>query len=141
AAVRELGGIFQMSLTATAIRLVEHGWLPSMLVCNTEEERAWFVAGSGVSGRFWPLDQPGNRSAAYVLRTGRSVECPADVRCDNWITHPQAYRYWIKEDSIMLRGGTILSLLWWEDEQQLIDQDEYDEQKFAERSDRRRNWD
>jgi hypothetical protein len=66
---------------------------------------------------------------------------PADVRCDHWINHPRADRYWIKEDSLQLTEGSVLSLLWWEDEQQLVDLDEYEEHQGTRRSDGRMNWD
>lgn len=138
--VSQLASKFQMSLTATAIRLIEHGWLPSMLVCNTDEGRAWFVANSAISGKFWPLDRPGTNTVAHAFQSGSSAQSPKDVRSSEWIKHPMADRYWIKEDSIMLRGRIVLSLLWWEDEQQILDQDEYEERRFSERSDRRKDW-
>jgi len=46
----------------------------------------------------------------------------------------------MKEDSLRLREGTVLSLLWWEDEKQLLDLDEYEEQTGARRSDGRIDW-
>ncbi len=138
--VRQLATTFQMSLTATAIRFVEHGWLPSMLVCVTDGGKAWFVADSAIRGKFWPLDRPGENTAAQALRSNKLVNGPRNIRCDQWINHPKAYKYWIKEDSIALWDGTVLSLLWWEDEQQILDQEQYEERRFAERSDRRRNW-
>jgi len=141
AAVQELAAQFQMSLTATAIRLVEHGWLPCMLVCNTDEGRSWFVASSDVEGKLWPLACPGKTTVAAALQSGRVSKSPLDVKCSEWINHPRADRYWIKEDSLMLRNRTMLSLLWWEDEQQLLDQEAYDEHRSSERSDRKRNWD
>jgi Zn-dependent peptidase ImmA (M78 family) len=139
-AVSELASKFQMSLTATAIRFIEHGWLPSMLVCNTDEGRAWFISSSEISGKFWPLDRPGIHTLAQTLKSGGSSQGPKDIRSSEWLNHPKANHYWIKEDSVMLRGQTILSLLWWEDEQQLLDQEEYEERRFSERSDRRENW-
>src|SRR5689334_295519 len=138
--VSNLASKFQMSLTATAIRFVEHGWMPSMLVCNTDEGKAWFVANSELKGKFWPVERPGKNTVAYALQLGASRESPQDVRCNEWINHPRADRYWIKEDSIMLRERTVLSLLWWEDEQQILDQEEYEERRFSERSDRRKDW-
>jgi len=139
--VRKLASIFQMSLTATAIRFVEHGWLPSMLVCITDGGKAWFVADSAIRGKFWPVDRPGENTLAQALRSRKFVTGPRDVRSDQWIKHPTAYKYWIKEDSMILRDGTVLSLLWWEDERQILDQEQYEERRFAERSDHRRNWD
>jgi len=39
-----------------------------------------------------------------------------------------------------LKEGTVLSLLWWEDEQQLIDLDEYEERMGSRRSDGTTDW-
>lgn len=140
--VRSLAGQFEMSLTSTAIRIVEHGGFPAMLVCNSPQKREWFVASSEVKGRLWPLAHPETETSAFALLKGgnRSSE-PTDVRCDHWINHPRADRYWIKEDSLRLSEGSVLSLLWWEDEKQLIDLDEYEERLGTQRSDRRENWD
>ncbi|HKM80337.1 MAG TPA: ImmA/IrrE family metallo-endopeptidase [Candidatus Acidoferrum sp.] len=139
--VRKLTDAFKMSLTATAIRLVEHGGLPSMLVCNNPHKREWFVASPGVSGRLWPVARPEEGALAFSLLSNASEnKGPTDVRCDHWINHPRAEHYWIKEDSLRLKEGTVLSLLWWEDEKQLLDLDEYEEQDGTRRSDGRPDW-
>jgi len=142
ATVRKLADLFEMSLTSTAIRLVEHGGLPAMLVCNSPEKREWFVASSEVKGRLWPLARPAQMTLAFsLLKEGTRRTEPKDVRCDYWINHPRADRYWIKEDSFRLTEGSVLSLLWWEDEKQLLDLDEYEERLGTRRSDERENWD
>jgi Zn-dependent peptidase ImmA (M78 family) len=139
--VRRLAEEFKMSLTSTAIRLAEHGGLPAMLVCNRPQQKEWFVASSEVKGRLWPLVRPGQGSAAIHLLGGIGEhKGPTDVRADFWINHPHASRYWIKEDSLRLKEGTVLSLLWWEDEQQLIDLDEYQDRMGNKRSDGRADW-
>lgn len=141
ASVQKLANEFQMSLTSTAIRIVEHGGLPSMLVCNGPHRREWFVASSGVQGRLWPVTRPGCGSlASSLLGSLDMARGPADIRCDQWINHPRAHRYWIKEHSLRLNEGSVLSLLWWEDEGQLLDLDEYEEQLSARRSDNSTNW-
>jgi hypothetical protein len=113
-----------------------------MLVCNGQWKREWFVASSHVKGRLWPLARPKEGSlASSLLNKPNERKGPADVRSDNWINHPRADRYWIKEDSLKLTEGSVLSLLWWEDEQQLLDLDEYEERQGTRRSDGRTNWD
>lgn len=42
---------------------------------------------------------------------------------DEWIDHPDAHRYSIREDSIRLASDLVLTLLWWRNEQQLLDLD------------------
>ena len=62
--VRRLADAFMMSLTSTAIRLVEHGGPSSMFVCNSPQKSEWFAASPGVSGRLWPLVRPDQGSIA-----------------------------------------------------------------------------
>jgi hypothetical protein len=141
-AVQKLADIFKMSLSATAIRLLEYGSYPAMLICNGVEGRQWFVASSTVNGRIWPVDSPGQSTRAAALLCGRScVEGPEDIRADQWIKNFRADRYWIKEDSILWSNRTVLSLIWWEDESQLIDLDNFEEESGSWRSDGKRNWD
>jgi Zn-dependent peptidase ImmA (M78 family) len=139
--VQSLAKLFEMSLTSTAIRLVEHGGLPAMLICNGPSQREWFIASSEVRGRMWPLARPGyNTLASHLLTSQTERSGQRDVRADQWINHPRACDYWIKENSLRLKEGSVLSLLWWEDEQQLIDLDEYEERTGNQRSDDRPDW-
>jgi hypothetical protein len=142
ASVRKLADEFKMSLTSIAIRLVEHGGLPSMLVCNGPQKKEWFVASPEVKGRLWPVARPNQGSlAASLLNNVNEQKGSTDVRCDHWINHPRAEHYWIREDSLRLNEGTVLSLLWWEDEKQLLDLDDYEDRLGTKRSDGRTDWD
>ena len=59
ATVRRLTELFQTSITATAIRLVERGEFPALLVCTDRfGARVWFVRGPDVPDSVWPLDGP-----------------------------------------------------------------------------------
>jgi uncharacterized protein DUF955 len=122
--VRDLASKFQTSLVATTIRLVEMGWLPSMVVCSESGKRRWFIRDPIVT--LWPLDQPARGSLAYdLLHDDDSVISPTNVCADSWIDHPDAHRYELQEDSILMNipgePDLVLSLLWWKDEQQLLD--------------------
>jgi len=44
-------------------------------------------------------------------------------------------RYWVREDSLLIRDGVVLTLLWWRDESQLIDLDNAEENRGSGRSD------
>lgn len=134
--VRSLAELFQMSITATAIRLVEHGGLPSMLVSNNTVEREWSFASDGVRGRLRPKQRPGDGSIAYELLRGNTLATsPSDVGAAEWVTHWDAERYWVREDSLLIRDGVVLTLLWWRDESQLIDLDNAEENRGSGRSD------
>jgi Zn-dependent peptidase ImmA (M78 family) len=142
ATVEMLAGTFKMSVSATAIRLVEYGSYPAMLICNSTAGRQWYVASSTVAGKLWPVDHPGPSTQAAALLQGSSPQLgPQDKRADQWIKNFRADKYWVKEDSVLWTNQNVLSLIWWEDEGQLIDQENFEEESASWRSDHRKDWD
>jgi hypothetical protein len=127
-----------MSLTATAIRLAEHGPLPAILVCYRSTGREWFVRNTDLSKQLWPPSAPGPDTYAYDLLNG-SEESTAegDVSAAAWFEHEFAEGYFVHEHSIRSAYGDILSLVWWKDERMLIALDEYEDRQSARRSDDR----
>jgi hypothetical protein len=135
-AVRKLAQAFTMSLTATAIRLVEYGPLPAMLVCYSGEGREWFVRAPGIPDQLWPSGKPEkNTLALQLLNSDTERELNGEVPARAWFDHPSAGRYYIKEHSFRPRTGWVLSLLWWKDERMLIELEEFEETKASRRSD------
>jgi Zn-dependent peptidase ImmA (M78 family) len=129
ATVRDLGDLFQTSLTATAIRLVEFGSFPAMIVCNDRERRRWFRRGPDVPDALWPHDRLSPRTIAYdILHKGAAAPGSVDLGADGWLAHPDAHRYAIREDSFRITEGLVLTLLWWRDERQLLDLDQEDDE-------------
>ena len=142
ASVEMLASTFKMSVSATAIRLVEYGSYPAMLICNSTAGRQWYVASSTVTGKLWPVDRPGQSTQAAALLQGSSPQLgPQDKRADQWIKNFRADQYWVKEDSVLWTNHNALSLIWWEDESQLIHQENFEEESASWRSDRRKDWD
>lgn len=138
--VQHLAKTFCTSLTATAIRLVEHGDLPAALVCNGPGKREWFVLNPEVRGKVFIENRPGRGSTAEAMLRGIQSETRArEVRSDTWFNDRNAASYWIYEDSLMTSDGSVLSLLWWKDESQLIDIDNAIEERGAWRSDYRQD--
>lgn len=123
--VRSLAAVFRTSLTATAIRLVEFGSFPAIIVCNEQGRRRWFSRGPDVPDELRLRDTPGAYTCAYdLLRGSSAAEGPTDVQSDGWISHPGARRYSLREDSVRIGHGLVLSILWWKDESQLLDLEE-----------------
>ena len=84
--------------------------------------RKWFVAGSDVPSVLSPKETPSpNTVAGELLRTGNVASGPQAVQADGWLTHPRAEWYELMEDSVRFTDGSILSLLWWKNEKQIID--------------------
>jgi len=123
--VRCLAATFQTSLTATAIRLVELGSFPAMIVCHTFQQQRWLIRGPDVPGAVRLRDRPGAYTMAHdLLRSSTTSEGPTDVQADGWVMHPDSRRYLLREDSIRIGDLYVLSLLWWKDERQLLDLEE-----------------
>lgn len=128
--VRSLAKVFQTSLTATAIRLVESGSMPGMVLCTGLRGRQWFVRGPIIPEALFPLTRPGRRSIAYDLLGGKqSPNKSIEVEADAWIDHPEARNYAVFEDSLFIAKDVILTVLWWQDESQIMDIDENLEQR------------
>jgi len=124
ATVRDLTDLFQTSLTATAIRLVEFGSFPAMIVCNDRERRRWFRRGPDVPDVLWPHDRLSPRTIAHdILHKGTAAPGSVDLGAEGWLAHHDAHRYAIREDSIPITEDLILTLLWWRDEHQILDLD------------------
>ena len=137
--VHLLAKAFCTSLPATAIRLVEYGDLPAILVCNGPEKLEWFVPSSEVRGKVFLEKRPGRGSIAEELLRGQTSAASAREVCSAaWLNDRNAVNYWLHEDSLMTTDGSVLSLLWWKNESQLIEIDNALEERGAWRSDYRR---
>ena len=140
AASSVLASMFQMSLTATAIRLIEYGSFPAILVCNDTSGRKWFSRGPAVPELVWPLDQPGVGTVAYDLLRGAGARGPTEVYADQWLKSTDARSYHLCEDSALVGPGLVLSMLWWRNERPLVELEDLSERRAARRSDGRDDW-
>lgn len=124
--VQELASEFNTSLTATAIRLVELGSFPAMIVCNAPNKRRWFIRGEDVPQCLWPVEMLDRNTKAYSVLHAQPIGKgePVEVYADSWIAHPDSHKYEIIEDSIKVSGDLVITLLWWKDERQLLDLEE-----------------
>ena len=134
--VRALATTFRMSLTATAVKLVELGSFPAILVYCEHGGRKWFKRSRTVPERLWPLPRlsPGSVTCR-LLSDPLAKDAEDDVRADQWFEWPQAHRYYIRESSFRTGGDSTVTILWWKDEAQIIDIEEEEERKAARRSD------
>jgi hypothetical protein len=128
--VRDLANAFTTSLTATAIRLVEFGSFPAVLVCSDRERRRWFKRGPDIPEVLWPHDRVNPRTVTYDVLQGKTLPSdPVDVCADGWFSHREAHRYVIREDCVRITGDYVLTLLWWKDERQLLDLDDAEDRE------------
>jgi hypothetical protein len=128
ATVRDLAREFQTSLTATAIRWVETGSFPSLVVCSTRAGIKWKARDRDLPEAIQLRDSPGIYTNAYELLQGKTpARNPVSVQADDWITHYAAKHYHIQEDSVLIYDGVVMSLLWWKDERPVIELEQDEE--------------
>lgn len=123
--VREIAGIFDASLTATAIRLVEGDHSPAILVCHGLQGRKWFCRSPSIPDRWFPQEQLDNDSYAFDTLFSQKVAetIPRKIGANAWFDRREAAEYEIREQTIRIGNGEILSLLLIDDERMLDDED------------------
>ncbi|MES2767868.1 MAG: ImmA/IrrE family metallo-endopeptidase [Bdellovibrionota bacterium] len=119
ATVKKLMSIFNSTLMATAIRLVEQGPYPSMLVCTVAGKRKWFCRNKVLPTFVWPIENLCMDSFAAELLKGLQKSANGTVGADSWVTLKGSEDYLVFEDSIKIGNKTILSIIWWKDESQI----------------------
>jgi len=133
---RELSRTFQMSLTATAIKLVRGGSFASMLVYYEDGNRKWFIPSSDdLPKQLWPAKQPSKGTVTARFLMNDFAQEMDDVRADRWFEVWNASRYYIRESCFSTGPNSVATLIWWEDESPLIDLEEQEERNAARRSD------
>lgn len=137
--VGDLATLFKMSQTATAIRLVTYGSFPAMLLYYEDGHRKWFLRSSNdIPASLWPHERVDPDSIAASLLANTLTDGKAgDVRTDRWFERKGGEKYYIRESCLRTGSDSILVLLWWEDEKQLIDIAEEEEHRANRRSDYR----
>jgi hypothetical protein len=131
--VSALADTFTTSLTATAIRLVQLGSYPALVVVSDGERMRWFRRGPDVPESLWP-HVPGRKTFAYDIARGKADSGSDHVYVDEWFSGATE-RHRIHEDSRRLTEDLVLSILWWTDESPLQEIVERDERRAYRRSD------
>ena len=132
--VSALADMFQTSLTATSIRLIDYGSYPAMLVCSDAQRVRWFRRGAEVPISLWP--QPaGQMTFANELlrRTSRGATTSGQIYSNQWFSAVRPHS--VHEDSRCISSEVVLTLLWWNDEEPLIEIQEEQERREYRRSD------
>jgi Zn-dependent peptidase ImmA (M78 family) len=104
---------FDTSRPATAIRLVEKGKWPSMLICHGQNGRKWFTKNPLVPSTWFPREDldPDSRAFGLVFGNEPNQTRPSKVSARAWFDRRDAERYEIEEQSVHMPDGEVLSLL------------------------------
>ena len=115
--VENLSKTFETSLTATALRIVDFGPEPAMLICHTSSGRKWFKAGRDIPQWWFPRDELDAESYAFDVLFGHSDRSRrALIDADAWFDRGGADRYQLYEQSVRISDVEILTLLLFKDE-------------------------
>jgi hypothetical protein len=116
--VRTISDIFEVSLTATAIRLVGDRHFVACLVCHGPHGRKWFTRSPDVPERWFPREDLAAEGFAVDVLFGRAPEdrVPRKIGADAWFDRRDAERYEVYEQTIRTQDDEILTLVRIDDE-------------------------
>lgn len=116
----KLADAFSTSLTATAIRLVELGPEPAMLVCHGRRGRRWFVRGPGVPEHWFPMAELDPNSFAFDAVFGDKPKSRLGLMgAEAWFDRRGADRFEVLEQSWRVVDGEAISLIIFQDGEML----------------------
>lgn len=111
---------FSTSVTATALRMVELGPEPAMLVCHDRNGRRWFFRPPHIPRRWFPRDELDISSPARdTLNGGARVGRRQRVGAEIWFDTHNADHHEIFEQSFRTATGEILTILVFRDYEML----------------------
>jgi hypothetical protein len=119
ATAAEMADLFCASLTASAIRLVNVGSSPAIVLCSGASGIIWRAYGTDVRIKLPLRDRPTSDSVAYDILRGAGAPGPTTVSASAWFLDGSAAYHEICEDSRSI-GDDVLSILWWRDESHLL---------------------
>jgi hypothetical protein len=122
---RDLAGVFRTSLLATAIRLVDLGHAPALLVCHSTTGRKWFTRGPDVPSRWFPRDNLDADSFAFGLLFGNEPDdtMPRRIGADAWFDRWEAQKYDVHEQSVRTADDEVLTIVLITDARMLEDRE------------------
>ena len=111
--VTAIADLFDTSITATAIRLVEGRHFPAVLVCHGSKGRKWFTRSPDVPDRWFPQDMLDAQSFAFGVLFGKQANdaMPRKIPADAWFDRSEAQRYDVHEQTIRTGDDEILTLV------------------------------
>jgi Zn-dependent peptidase ImmA (M78 family) len=113
AAARDLGYEFRASLTATLIKTVQSNCFPLVIVCHDKARRRWFRRADMVPGWWYPVEKLDRATfAADMLFNGTAEQnWPRKMGADAWFNFRNCDRFEVEEQSFMLPGDEVLTVL------------------------------
>lgn len=116
----KLSEIFDVSLTTAAVRLLELGPAPAMLVCHGPQGRRWFRRHPDLPETFFPPKELDRETYAKDVMDGKIDRSGArKVGADAWTDRYGASEFEVTEQTFRIGEDCILTMVWWHDEGQI----------------------
>jgi hypothetical protein len=111
--VSTIADLFEASVTATAIRLVERRHFPAVLVCHGPKGRKWFTRSPDIPDRWFPQEMLDAESFAYgvLFRNQPNDPAPRKIGADAWFGRHDAGRFEVQEQTFHTGDDEILTLV------------------------------
>ena len=124
---KQISKDFNCSLTASAIRLVQLTDKPSLVLLTSGSSVLWQFRSETVPSKFWVGSPGSNYSIAHGIHKNQQeigFEKEAEVSSSAWFSVSSSRDYQIVESSIRCSSECVLTILWWQDESQILQSDE-----------------
>lgn len=116
----KLSDMFDVSVTASAIRLLELGPAPAMLVCHGPQGRRWFKRHRDLPETFFPPQELDRETYAQEVMDGKIERSGArKVGAEAWTDRYGAADFEVTEQTFRIGHDSILTMVWWHDEAQI----------------------
>jgi len=112
-ASRELAEEFDVSLTATLVKMTVLNHFPTVIVCHNKRERVWYQAAPMIAPWWRPVRQLDDQTfAADMLFRGAGEQTfPRKNPADAWFDFKGCDRHMVEEQSFLLPDEEILTVL------------------------------
>lgn len=109
-----LAAEFRVSRPAVAIRAIERGELPALVVCHGRDGRKWFARSPVVPEKWFPSKDLSAESGAFAVQFGQKKDDRQGrkVRASAWFDLREADRFDLREETIRTGDDETLTLLW-----------------------------
>jgi hypothetical protein len=115
--IGDIANLFNVSMTATAIRYVEYGDEPCMLICHSQRGREWFIRHKDVPQRLFPKKELDHDSSAFEVVFGEKEKTNQQIiGADAWFDLSYANEYILSEQTFSISKCQSLTLLTWKND-------------------------
>lgn len=121
--IKRLADLFNTSITSTAIRIIEGGYFPAILICHGLQGRKWFFRSPDVPRRWFPKQELDPDSYAFDILFGNTANNSGlhKIDAEAWFDRAEASKYEVKEQTFKISNNEVLVIILIEDEIMLSD--------------------